>query len=211
MTAASRQRFERGAAMAGFAGAFLWVVGLFLSAEAGLVLPSDAEYFWVGIVGGGLGLLLIPIAVVAAEDRSVRALGVALSVATAASGIALALGATGGLGKTAPGWIVPASGASSLAVLAWMSVVSYRGRHTDHLGRTVFSAGVLTAAALPIGIVVWVSPYTHTNGTEAIDAVMGLVVFASVPFWLVCVSVRLWTRHRPKVLDQDGQVISQHI
>jgi hypothetical protein len=190
---------DRAAAVAGFAGAFVWVAGFLLSAEAGAVLPSDASYFWLGAVGGALGLLLVPIAVASAEDRALRVAGLAISLATSASGAALMLGAAGNLGERAPAWIVPASAASLVTLLAWMSVTSFRGRAPRSLGKGVFSAGLLIAAALVSGLAVWVFPYTHTNSTVAIDGLVALLFTACVPLWLVTVGIRLWRRQDVRV------------
>jgi hypothetical protein len=185
---------RRVASVAGFAGAFVWVVGLFFSAEAGAVLPSDASNFWLGAVGAALGVLLVPIALVLAEDRALTVAGIASCLATSASGAALMLGAAGSLGETAPSWNIPALTASLVTLLAWMSVTSYRGRDPRLLGKAVFAAGLIIAAALIGGLAVVAFPYTHTNGTVAVDALVGLLFVACVPLWLSAVSVRLW-RH----------------
>jgi hypothetical protein len=184
---------RRAAAVAGFAGAFVWVVGLLLSAEAGAVLPSDASFFWEGALGGALGLLLVPVAAASAEGRALRVGGLAISLATSATGVALMLGASGNLGETAPGWIVPASEACLVTLLAWMALTSYRGRDSRSLGKAVFSAGLLIGGTLLIGLVVLVFPYTHTNSTVPIDGLIALLFIACVPVWLVTVGIRLWS------------------
>jgi hypothetical protein len=184
---------RRAAAVAGFAGAFVWVIGLLLSAEAGVVLASDSSYFWEGALGGALGLLLVPVAVASAKGRALRVGGVAISLATSATGVALMLGAVGTLGEIPPGWIVPASEACLVTLLAWMALTSYRGRDSRSLGKAVFSAGLLIGGALLIGLAVLVFPYTHTNSTAAIDGLIALLVIACVPVWLVTVGIRLWT------------------
>ncbi len=178
--------------MASFTGALVWVAGLLLSAEAGAVLPSDASYFWQGAVGGALGLLLVPIALVSAKDRALSVGGIAISLATSATGVALMLGAAGNLGDSAPGWILPASEVCLVVLLAWMSLTSCRGRDSRSLGKAVFSAGLLIAGALVVGGLVLAVPYTHTNGTVAIDGLIALLFIACVPLWFVTVGLRLW-------------------
>ena len=172
----------------------MWVIGLFFVAEAGAVLPSDASSFWWGAVGAALGALLVPIALVSSEDRALRIAGVASCIATSASVAALMLGAAGSLGETAPGWIIPASTESLVTLLAWMSVTSYRGRGPRLLGKVVFAAGLIIAAEVIGGLAVLAFPYTHTDGTFVVDALIGLLFITGVPLWLSAVSVRLW-RH----------------
>jgi hypothetical protein len=107
------------------------------------------------------------------------------------------LGAAGSFGERAPSWIIPALMASLVTLLAWMSVTSYRGRDPRLLGKAVFAAGLIIAAALIRGLAVLAFPYTqHTNGTVvAVDALIGLLFIACVPLWLAAVGARLW-RHR---------------
>ena len=100
--------------------------------------------------------------------------GLLIAFVMAATGTLLALGASGGLGASSP-WIVPTASAPFLGLVAWVAVTSLRGWRTRELGPAFLVLGVLNAAALPVGIVGWLSPYTHTKATAGIDFAMALV------------------------------------
>lgn len=191
MTAIRLSRF------AGIGVAAAWVCGLLLSAAAGAILPSDASYFWLGTVGAVVGLLLTPIARAWVRDQTLQVTGVCIAIAMAATGTLLAAGSIGLLGQHAPEWLVPAAGAPLLALFAWIAIATYRGIHRVDLSPTVFAFGVLNALALPIGIVSWIDPYTHTNATVLVDRLMALIVLVAVPGWMIAMTIRLWHNERP--------------
>lgn len=181
---------------AGIGVAAVWVCGLVMSAAAGAILPSDASYFWLGALGVLVGLLLIPIARAWVRDPVLRVTGVGIAIAMAATGTLLAAGSIGLLGQRAPAWLITAAGAPLLALFAWIAITTCCGLHRDDFSPTVLAFGVLNALALPIGIVSWIDPYTHTNDTLTVDSLMALVVLVAVPGWMIAMTVRVWRHER---------------
>ena len=180
----------------GILAAACWLFGLLLAAGASAILPTDASYFWLGVAEATVGALLIPIARTTPRDVALQVIGLAVASAMAIAGTALALGAAGLLGDRAPSWLLSSAGAPLLALFVWIAATSYRGRHPQDLGSAACAFGGLNAVAVPIGILGWIDPYTHTNATAGIDALMAMVVLAAVPGWTIAVSLHFWREAR---------------
>jgi hypothetical protein len=183
---------RRIAPLAALVATFVWMLGVFFSAEAAAFFATAAGYFWQGVVVGALGLVIIPVVVSTARDRSLQLVGLLIAAGMAVTGTLLLLDALGFLGQNPPLWIVNASDAPFVALYAWIAATSCRGRRSHDLGSTVFALGLLNAVAVPAFIVVALSPYTHTDATLLVDALLALVVLASLPAWFIAVSIHLW-------------------
>ena len=183
---------RRTAPFASCAGSLVWVVGLWLVAVVGGILPSDAEYFWVGAVGLALGMLLIPVALVASSNLFVQGTGLIICVAMAVTGMLLILAATGSLGTRAPAWITTAPALPFVALFVWILVASFLARERAQLGPVVFGLAVLNSAVVLVLVGISLHPYTHTNETDLFDGLVALLTLLSLPSWLVAVAVRLW-------------------
>jgi hypothetical protein len=177
--------------------AFVWVLGLVFAAGASAIVPTDASYFWQGAAGAAVGLLLIPIVRASARHRLLQFLGSAVAVALVLTGTILVLGASRLLGEHAPRWIVPTATAPFIALFAWIAITSYDSRGRAGLGAAVLAFGVLNALAVPIGILIWIDPYTHTNANAPIDFLIELVVLSAAPGWMVAVSLHFWRAATP--------------
>ena len=186
-----------------FFAAFVWMIGLFFSAEAAAFLATASGDFWQGVVGLALGLLIVPVVVSTARDRTLQLAGLLIAVGMAVTGTMLLLDALGFLGQDASLWIVPAAGAPFIGLFAWIAATSYRGRRPRDLGSAVFALGLLNLAAVPIAIVGWWSPYTHTNATLLIDGLFALVILVSIPGWLIAVSIHLWRAGSSRSIEEQ--------
>jgi len=105
------------------AAAIVWLVGLPMVGLAG-VIPSDAEYFTMGIVAAALGLVTAPL-VVAYAHPALRSLSPIVPVIglTGCAGLLmigalLMAGSTGLLGERAPTWVLPAAELAARGVLS---------------------------------------------------------------------------------------------
>lgn len=183
------------APFASIAAAVIWMVGLCVVALAG-VIPSDAPYFFAGILSLALGVFLIPVGLALPSRASVKGIGLVLCAAMALTGLLLVFGASGKLGATAPSWITPASEAPLVALVAWILLASFLTRSDSRLGAVVFGLVLLNVAVLIAVIETTVRPYTHTNDTELIDGVLVLLAWTAFPAWLVAVAVRMWSHSR---------------
>ena len=190
---------RRAAPFANCAGALVWVVGLFLvEFTGGGILPSDVEYFWIGAVGSALGILLIPVALVASPKLLVQGTGLIICVAMVITGVLLILGATGILGVPAPAWIRTWSAPPFVALFVWILFASLLERRRSQLGPVVAWLAVVNGAVLLVLVGISLHPYTHTNETELVDGLLTLFLFFSLPAWLMAVAIRLWRPASPQ-------------
>lgn len=184
---------RRAAPFASCAGAFLWVVGVFLVwITAGGVIPSDAAYLWIGAISVALGILFIPIVLVVAPKLFAQGAGLIICAVMVITGALLMLGVAGSLGVPAPAWIATWSELPFVALFVWILSASFVARGRSQLGPVVLWFAVLNIAVLLVALGIALHPYTHTNETDLVDALLALVFLWSLPAWLVAVAVRLW-------------------
>jgi hypothetical protein len=191
------------ARFSGILAAIVWVLGTPLVAMAG-VIPSDAEYFYIGLVCTLLGLALMPV-ITALRYRSsgrftmaIRLCGLTICLALTASGALLMLAAAGKLGERAPEWIPGPSFIAAAVLFIWIGLASYALRGRSTVERAIFGLGVLTTASflLPVAasfIVTYViRGFVYTNATALPSLLLGILLWLSLPAWLTVIVLRLW-------------------
>ena len=182
----------------GIIAAIVWVVGTPLVAMAG-VIPSDGEYFLMGIVCTLLGMTLIPVATALRHRSSerftmvIRISGLTICAALVPSGALLMLAAAGKLGERAPEWIPGPSFIALIALFIWIGLASFALRGPSTAERAIFGLGVLTTASLllPVAVSIVLTDvirgFVYTNATELPSLLLGILLWVSLPTWLTAI------------------------
>jgi hypothetical protein len=182
--------------------ALTWFVGAPLVASSG-VIPSDHQYFWLGLLALFLGFTLVPVVQVLRHPTSarltdvIRISGLLICGALSLSGILLLLFAVK-LGAQAQGWISNVVLTGFFALFLWIGLASYTQRRESSVDRAVFWLGIVTAFAFSVPtlgalFLTYVAEgFTFTNLTVLPFGAADLVVWVSLPAWLIAVIVRNW-------------------
>lgn len=175
----------------------VWLLGTALVAFASVPLPSDGEYFWTAIVSIAFGLALAPAMLTLgrslAEGRraALRASGLIICAAAIASGVLLLFALEGKLGETAPRWIVNAPDVVALTVFPWMAASSLAERRNAGVKGARFWIGIVSAAALVVVLPLSLLNVTWTNTTIIALWPAVLLLWLTVPVWLILTAVTL--------------------
>jgi hypothetical protein len=140
---------RRIAPLAALVAALLWMLGLYFSARPTEFFLTKAGYFWLGVAVAAFGLLVAPVILSTARDRTLQLAGVLIAAGLVVTGALLPLDAYGFLGQNPPLWVVNAADGPLVALFAWIAATSYRGRRSQDLGSIVFALGLLGALAVP--------------------------------------------------------------
>jgi hypothetical protein len=182
--------------------AMVWFFGLPIMGLAG-VLPSDAEYRWMGMIWALLGLTLGPLVIAYGRPRLtslgeiVGTVGLIVCLALMLAGILLVLGSTGFWGEKAPTWIASVAGIPLIGLFVWVLLASASTRSSTMLGRQAYRLGVLTAVSFFIscgsGLLLYVvSPgFVITNATIPFLMISFILIWLGLPSWLTALAVRL--------------------
>jgi hypothetical protein len=165
-------------------------------------IPSDAEFALMGVVGTVLGCCVVPVTLGPAFNRPEHKwlilgwTGAALGGLLAASSVLLILGARGDLGARAPEWIADLSGAMLIALICWIVIASVLGRRLP-LGQWPYLLGVVCGCAclalLLVAAFYAMPGFVITNANVGVELVLVLIVWITVPAWLLTVAWRATT------------------
>jgi len=182
--------------------ALVWLVGAPLVASSG-VIPSDNEYVFLGLLSLFLGFTLLPVVQVIGHPTSarrsdvIRISGLLICGALSLSGIVLLLFAVK-LGAQAQGLISNLVLIGLFALFVWIGVASYAQPRDSPMERVAFWLGIITAFAFAIPtlgalLLTYVAQgFTFTNLTVLPFGAADLVVWVSLPAWLIAMIVRIW-------------------
>jgi hypothetical protein len=182
--------------------AALWMLVVYVSAHPAAWSVSNAGYFWVGVGVAAFGVLIIPVIVSTARDRTLQLVGFLIAAGIVVGGALLPLEAYGFLGQNPPLWFVNAANAPFVALFVWIAATSYRGRQSKDLGSTVFALGLLSAVAVP-GSILATSVDPVTGAAGIVVDLLGLVVLTSTPAWFIAVSIHFW-RARTSMVQRNA-------
>lgn len=192
--------------VSGALAALVWFVGAPLVASSG-VIPSDNEYFWLGLLALFLGFTLVPIVRVLRHPTSarltdaIRISGLFICGALSLSGILLLFAVK--LGAQAQGWISNIVLVGFFALFLWIGLASYAQRRESSVDRAVFWLGIVTAFAFSVPtlgalFLTYVAQgFVFTNLTVLPFGAADLLVWVSLPAWLIVVIVRIWPAPAP--------------
>jgi hypothetical protein len=183
-------------------GAITWLIGLPLVGMASAI-PSDAEFFLIGLIGTVLGCSLVPVTLGPGFNSSNHKwlilgwTGAALSGVLAAASALLILGARGDLGARAPEWIADLAEFALIALFGWIVVASALSRRSP-LGQSAYLLGVVSGGAflalLLLSAASAIPGFIITNAIAAVDLVLALLVWLTLPAWLLVVAWRTTPR-----------------
>jgi hypothetical protein len=182
-------------------GALAWFTGAPLVASSG-VIPSASQYFWLGLLALFLGFTLVPVAQVLQHPTSarvtdaIRISGLLICGTLSLSGILLLLLALK-RGAGAQGWISNIVLLGFFALFLWIGLASYAQRRESPVDRAVFWLGIVTAFAFALPtlgalLLTYIAEgFVFTNLTVLPFGVADLLVWVSLPAWLIAVIVRI--------------------
>jgi hypothetical protein len=193
--------------------ALVWFLGAPLVASSG-VIPSGGEYVWLGLLGVFLGFTLVPVVEVQGHPTSarltdvIRISGLLICGVLGSSGILLLLAALR-LGAHAQGWISNVTLLGFFALFIWIGLASYVQRGQSSRDRAMFWIGMVTALGFTVPtlgafFLTYVAEgFTFTNLTVLPFGLADLVVWVSLPAWLVAVIVRTSPETAPQGTATD--------
>lgn len=197
--------------------AITWLVGAPLFSLAGVPFPSDAQFLVLAAIAALLGLTLLPVALalsgtVRSRRRAVvRFSGLAICLALIASGTLLALGASGRLGERAPDWVTDPTFVSLPGLFLWISLASWATRGPSTIERGAFWLGLLTAASCLVPFLAsvlmffFLRDFVWTDATILPVLLVDVILWLSLPVWLVVVVIRLSERLPARKAQPAGQ------
>jgi hypothetical protein len=195
-----------GARITAALAAAAWFIGAPLVSLAGVPFPSDAQYVLIGVIAVLLGLSLAPVTLVigrAMRGRTknfVRLSGLAICTALIPSGVLLVLAAAGRLGERAPDWSTAPAIVCIAALFLWVGLASFSFRGPSKIERGLFWVGLLTGALALATLVAsilmfyFVRDFVYTNATVLPLFLVDLLLWLSLPVWLIAVVIRLSER-----------------
>jgi hypothetical protein len=184
------------------AGAIAWLLGLPIAALSA-VIPSDAEYFWEGVVGTIVGLAIAPLALVyvapssTSLTRLIQGSGMIVSAVLVFADGLLVLAAMGYVGEKAPSWIPSSAGIGLVALALWILLASISRRDSNAPRGAVFWLGVIAAVTLlcPLCVAALIflfdPRYVSTDATIPLEMLVAVAFWWFLPIWLIAVAVSM--------------------
>jgi hypothetical protein len=189
----------RTARFSGTLAAVIWLVGTPVVAIAGVPFPSDAEYLYMALLATLLGFTLAPVVLAIGEPMPsrkrtvVRLSGLVVCIALILSGVVLLAAVQGWLAEDLAHQSPSMAITVFIALFVWIALASYALRGPTTIERWTFRLGLLSGAScvvpVLIGIVIFyfAKDFVFTNATVLPILLFDLLVWASLPAWLMAV------------------------
>jgi hypothetical protein len=189
----------RTARFSGTLAAVIWLVGTPVVAIAGVPFPSDAEYLFMALLATLLGFALAPVVLAIGEPMPsrkrtvVRLSGLVVCIALILSGVVLLAAVQGWLAEDLAHQSPSMAITVFIALFVWIGLASYALRGPTTIERWTFRLGLLSGAScvvpVLIGIVIFyfAKDFVFTNATVLPILLFDLLVWASLPAWLMAV------------------------